>query len=82
VIPFSCREVVGLVTGYLEGSLPVDERVRFERHVAICPPCRGYLAKLRETLRLAGNLREEELDEDMRRALLATLGDWKRATGG
>jgi len=77
----SCRELVDLVTEYFEGTMPVEERLRFERHLAICPPCRGYMTQMRETLRLAGELREESLDPDLRSALLHTFADWRRSDG-
>jgi hypothetical protein len=34
-----CREVVELVTKYLEGALPNEERERFESHIGSCPHC-------------------------------------------
>jgi predicted anti-sigma-YlaC factor YlaD len=73
----TCREVLDLVTEYLEDGLPPRERVRFERHVAICPPCRGYIGQMRETLRVAGTLREEELSPDTRNALLDAFRNWR-----
>jgi anti-sigma factor RsiW len=42
--PLVCREFVELVTDYLEGRLPPQERVRFEAHLAECDGCEGYLA--------------------------------------
>jgi len=53
--PLVCREFVELVTDYLEGALPQDERVRFEAHLAECDGCTGYLEDMR---RLAGSLQE------------------------
>lgn len=73
----SCREVVKLVTEYLEETLAPEDRVRFERHVAICPPCRGYLTQMRQTLRVAGSLSEESLSPDAREALMHAFRDWK-----
>jgi hypothetical protein len=74
---FSCREIVELVTEYLEGGLPTGQRLAFERHVAICPPCRGFLTQMRETLRLSGGLPEETLSREAREGLLAAFRDWK-----
>jgi anti-sigma factor (TIGR02949 family) len=73
----SCREIVDMVTDYLEGTMPPDLRVEFERHVAACPPCRGYLQQMRGMLRAAGRLREEELPAHLRSALLEHFADWK-----
>ena len=37
----ACRELVELVTDYLEGALQPAERRRFEAHVAGCDGCRS-----------------------------------------
>jgi anti-sigma factor RsiW len=75
--PISCRQVVELVTEYLEGGLDVDQRLAFERHVAVCPPCRGYLSQLRVITRTAGALSEEDVPEPLRESLLEAFRDWK-----
>jgi anti-sigma factor RsiW len=72
----TCRQVVELVTEYLEGGLEVDERLAFERHVAVCPPCRGYLSQFRLITRAAGTLREEDVPEPLRESLLDAFRDW------
>lgn len=74
----TCRELIDLVTDYLERDLSPEERLRFERHVAICPPCRAYLAQMRETLRVAGRLTEESISPQARDALLHAFRDWRR----
>jgi anti-sigma factor RsiW len=51
----TCADIVKLVTDYLEGQLTPDERRRFEEHVAICPPCRAFLAQTRTTVELVGS---------------------------
>jgi anti-sigma factor RsiW len=75
----TCQELVELVTEYLDGALPPSERVRFEAHVADCEGCRRHLEQVRETIRIAGALPPEQLDEDARRDLLAAFHDWKRS---
>jgi len=74
----SCREIVQLATEYLEGALPLQDRLRFERHIAICPPCRSFLAQVRETHRLSGEVTEESLSPEAREALLNAFRDWER----
>jgi anti-sigma factor RsiW len=73
----TCRQVVDLVTEYLEGSMPVSERVAFEQHVALCPPCRAYLVQLRKVVRVAGAVREEDLSPAARESLRDAFRDWK-----
>ncbi len=74
----NCREVVQLVTEYLEGAMPPETRLRFERHIAVCPPCRGFLGQMRETLRVSGELTEESLSPEARESLLDAFRDWRR----
>ena len=50
----ACRELVELVTDYLEGALPSRERERFEAHLAECDACDAYVEQIRATIRLAG----------------------------
>jgi anti-sigma factor RsiW len=77
-INFSCKQVTDLVTDYVEGALPAAERLAFEQHVAVCPPCRAYFAQMRGVVRVAGALREDDLPEDVRESLVNAFRDWKR----
>ncbi len=43
----TCRDVTGLLTEFQEGSLRLDLRLRLQAHLAICAPCRAFLASLR-----------------------------------
>ena len=58
-----CSELVELVTDYLEGALPVDERLVVERHLAFCAPCADYLEQMRAVVRVAGQLEEKDVPE-------------------
>ena len=73
----ACRELVELVTDYLEGALDRRTRRRFEAHIAGCPHCTAYLEQMRETIRLTGRLREESLDPEVRDELLEAFRTWK-----
>jgi anti-sigma factor RsiW len=50
----SCKELVELVTDYLEGALPADDAARFEGHLALCPPCVEYVAQIERTVAAVG----------------------------
>jgi predicted anti-sigma-YlaC factor YlaD len=51
----ACREVVELVTAYLEDTLRAVDRERFEEHLVFCDGCDAYLKQMRTTIRLAGS---------------------------
>jgi anti-sigma factor RsiW len=72
----SCRELVALVTEYLDGSMQLSERMRFERHIAVCPPCRAHLEQMRTTIHASGALTEESISPAAREALLDAFADW------
>ena len=75
----SCEQIVELVTDYIEGTMPVGERRRFEHHLSYCPGCVSYVEQIRETIRLTGRLpREESLAPALREGLLAQFRSWKR----
>ncbi len=73
-----CREVVELMTDYLEGALSEVDRQRFEAHIADCAGCREYLAQLRRTIRIAGRLNDEPLPPDLESELIRAFRDWSR----
>ena len=78
----SCRELVELVTEYLEARLPVEERTRFELHLGYCDWCRTYLRQMRQVRDAAEELTEESIAPEAKSALLAAFRDWKRGSGG
>ncbi len=78
----SCKEFVELVTGYLEGSLSPEEKQRFEDHLAGCDGCGTYLEQMRQTIRLAGSLTEEQVSDPAKEKLLRTFRDWKKTNLG
>lgn len=70
-LSYTCRELVELVTEYLEQALPDDARASFERHVLACGDCREYLRQIELTIATAGRLRDDDLPPALRDALLA-----------
>ena len=73
----TCKELVELVTAYLDGALRGGRRRRFEAHLAACDGCTAHFAQMRETIRLTGRLTEDQLTEQQRSVLVATFRDWR-----
>ncbi len=73
---FNCRQITELVTEYFDGGPDAAQRLAFERHVAICPPCRGYLSQMRHVVKAAGAVREEDVPESLRASLVEAFRDW------
>jgi anti-sigma factor RsiW len=74
----TCQELVELVTMYLEAALSPADRDRFEAHLVRCAGCRAYLQQMRQTIRLAGTLSENDLSDEARETLLGAFRSWKR----
>ena len=74
----TCKELVEYVTEYLEGTLAQDLRIQMEDHLSRCDGCTQYLAQMRQTVRLTGQLREENLTPRQRDDLLKLFRDWKK----
>jgi anti-sigma factor RsiW len=73
----TCKEVVELVTDYVEGTLPREERRRFEQHLSACPHCDTYLAQMRATIAAVGKLSEDDIPPAARDDLLRTFRTWR-----
>jgi anti-sigma factor RsiW len=74
----TCKELVEVVTDYLEGRMPAERRLLFEEHLAFCDWCQSYLEQMRATIRLTGTLGEEDLTPEARDGLLGVFRDWRR----
>ena len=76
----TCRELVELVTDYLEDALSLEDRARFEQHLSVCDGCANYLHQMSEAIRLTGaSLTEEHLDPARRDQLLTAFRAWRDA---
>ena len=73
----TCKELVELVTDYLEGALPFEDVADFEKHLSVCSGCRNYLTQMRQTIRILGKLTEDSIPEDAKHELLAIFHGWK-----
>jgi anti-sigma factor RsiW len=78
--PLSCRELVELVTDYLEGTLPPGDRARFEAHISGCDGCTTYVEQMRLTLDLLGEVPPESLSPRAEADLRAAFRGWRDAS--
>ena len=78
----ACKELVEIITDYLEGTLPERDRARFDAHLMTCPPCREYVAEMHTTLRLTGRLTTDSISAGARDELLRAFRRMKAASIG
>jgi anti-sigma factor RsiW len=76
----TCRELVQVVTDYLEGMLPDADRLRLEAHLAVCPYCEEYVAQMRQTIEALGELPSEPIDPSRQEELLRAFRGWRSTT--
>jgi anti-sigma factor RsiW len=74
-----CIEFVELVTDYLEGVLPADERRAFEHHLGLCEHCFAYLEQIRETAHVTGTLAVDDIPAAAVEDLMAVFRDYQAA---
>ena len=72
-----CRDFIGFIAEYLEGTLPEAQRAEFEGHMDECPYCVNYLESYKATIKLAAAIHTdpdapvpEDVPEDLVRAIL------------
>lgn len=75
--PLNCNELVELVTAYLDGSLDLETRARFDEHLLECDGCDDYLQQFRVTIGTVGRIRPAELTPEFRAKLLEAFKDWR-----
>ena len=73
----TCKELVELVTDYLEGKLQAVDTARFEEHIATCEGCIAYLEQMRRTIQVMSYLNEESLTSQQWQDLLEIFRNWK-----
>ena len=73
----TCREVVELVTEYLEESLLPEKHEQFEEHVADCPGCTAYVEQIQQTIAMLHNLAAEPVFPETKDKLLGVFQQWK-----
>ena len=73
----TCKEVVEIVTDFLEGRLPPEQRTEVEMHLCMCDPCVRYLDQMRALIRTAGRVKDDDVPADVSQGLLAAFRDWK-----
>ena len=74
----SCKEIVELVTDYIEDMMAPDLCRRFDQHLSVCHPCVIYVDQMRQTIATLGNLPEESVPQAALDTLLEHFRRWPR----
>lgn len=74
----TCQALTEVLTDYLEGAMPLEDRARFEAHLSLCEGCVTYVSQMRQTIETARALRPEHVEATVPDDLLAAFRAWKR----
>ena len=86
----NCKDIINLLSPYLEGELEGEKREKFDAHLKECPKCREELSLLEKTIQSVRDLEEvvppanllvkinEELDKRLLRSRLSLV--WEKMT--
>ena len=70
----TCREVEEFMLDYLDGELPLAQRMAFQMHVLFCSECKAYIRKYKTAMAL-GKKVFDDADRDASEELPADLVD-------
>ncbi len=76
---FSCKDIVELVTDYLEQALLLETQAKFEEHVEECPGCETYIDQVQKTISMLRKLTEEAVFPETKEELLEVFRGWKKS---
>ena len=76
----TCREVVELLSDYLDDAIPAPDRARLDAHLAGCDGCSAALEQLRETIRVTGTLTEEQVARKQLEPVRSVFRAWRSET--
>jgi anti-sigma factor RsiW len=73
----TCRELVELVTAYLDDALDEPTLNHVEEHLVMCEWCVTYVEQMQGTVRALGELPSEPAPERVRQAVAGALRERK-----
>lgn len=76
----ACQQLVELLSDHLDGALSADDQRRVVAHLSQCDGCGAALEQMRETIRVAGALREDRVAEPERERVRQAFRSWQEAT--
>ncbi len=78
-LEIDCKDLVELVTDYLEGVLDGEDIERFQDHLALCDGCDVYVEQMCQTIEVVGALSVDDVPAQARTALLTAFREWRGA---
>ena len=76
----ACRELVEILTEFLDGALDEHSRTQVEQHLVLCSGCAEYLRQFRATIGVTRRLSEQDLPEQVKESLLDAFRHWRHGS--
>src|SRR5699024_996175 len=73
-----CREVVELVTIYLDESLGEPDRSELQTHLDGCPHCSTYLDQIKATITHVSDLKQYQIEQPVQFELVQVYLKWRK----
>lgn len=73
----TCRELVEVITDFVEGAMSDTDRARFDRHLDECTGCRAVMSQFRSTIEVTGRLTEDQVSEAQLDAMREVFRRWR-----
>ena len=77
----TCKEITGLIFGYLNDGLSRSVKRDFQRHLRVCPDCVNFLNTYKKTASVTRSIRPEEIPPKIRQNILDFLRERMRKSG-
>lgn len=74
----TCKQLVELVTEYLEEALSEVDRIRFKQHLETCGYCRRHVDQVRRTISIVSRAQHEPITPERKQELLDLFRAWKQ----
>jgi anti-sigma factor RsiW len=78
-IQIACRDLLELISDYLDDALPADQRAAIDAHLSACDGCTRVLDEFRRTIAMTGTLTQDQVTPAQRSVLLDAFRDWADA---
>ena len=69
----TCQQLIDFISSYRENELTAEQRVEFERHLAVCPSCIAYLKTYEQTVLLAKASADDVVPDEIPDSLVKAI---------
>jgi anti-sigma factor RsiW len=73
--PYECKDVVKLLSDYIDGECSSEDRALIDVHLADCPECITFVNTFRKSISMAKNMLYVDIPNDLRTRLHKALDE-------